>query len=94
MKKDKKKIIGEELDDQRLKDLLTLKPPAGENRAFHILIRAYRSLRAKDFERFAQFYKAQGFPINPKNQKGEAFITIIKQHRYAEPYIQALENTG
>ena len=34
MKKDKQKVIGEELSDERIKELLSLNPEAGVNRDY------------------------------------------------------------
>ncbi|KEQ18821.1 PA4642 family protein [Endozoicomonas numazuensis] len=94
MKKDKQKVIGEVLNDERIKELLTLQPPMGEDRALHILTRAYRALRADDFERFLRFYTETGLAINPATPEGGSFLSTLEQHQHASPYIQALKNCG
>ena len=94
MKKDKKKIIGETLSDARIKELLTLQPPAGENRTFHILTRAYRTLREDDFSRFIQFYLDAGLELNPKDRSGHHFQDVIARHQHAEPYLKTLQAAG
>ncbi|WP_257253619.1 MULTISPECIES: PA4642 family protein [unclassified Endozoicomonas] len=94
MKKDKQKVIGEELSDERIKELLTLEPPAGVDRALHILTRAYRALRAGDFERFLHFYSETGLEINPVTPEGRTFLSVLETHHHASPYIQALKNFG
>ena len=94
MKKDKKKIIGEDLSDDRIRELLTLQPPAGEDRAFHILTRAYRALREDDFSRFVGFYSETGLELNPRDRAGKPFLEILSEHQHAAPYLLALQNTG
>lgn len=94
MKKDKQKVIGEVLNDDRLKELLGLQPPAGEDKALHILTRAYRALRADDFERFLRFYSETGLSLNPADASGNSFLSTLSQHRHAQPYVEALKSAG
>ncbi|KEQ13616.1 aminopeptidase [Endozoicomonas montiporae] len=94
MKKDKKKVIGETLSDARIQELLTLQPPAGENRAFHILTRAYRTLREDDFSRFMVFYTEAELDLNPCNRSGHYFVDVIARHQHSEPYLRALQAAG
>lgn len=94
MKKDKKKVIGEDLSDERLKELLSLHPPAGENRAFHILTRAYRFLREDDFSRFIRFYAETDLPLNPEDRLGNRFFDILSQHQHAAPYLKTLKSVA
>ncbi|MRI32246.1 hypothetical protein EOPP23_04465 [Endozoicomonas sp. OPT23] len=94
MKKDKQKVIGEVLGDERIKEYLSLQAPAGENQALHVLTRAYRSLRAEDFERFLGFYVESGQDLNPVTAEGSSFLSTLEQQRHATPYIQALRNAG
>ncbi|WP_422134794.1 MULTISPECIES: PA4642 family protein [unclassified Endozoicomonas] len=94
MKKDKQKVIGEVLNDERIKELLTLQAPAGEDRALHILTRAYRALRVEDFERFLHFYSETSLEINPVTPEGGTFLSLLETHHHAAPYAQALKNFG
>lgn len=90
MKKDKQKVIGEELSDERLKALLTLQPTAGSSRDYHTLLRAYRSLRADDFARFIPFYLEAGLNLNTRDSDGKTLAETITQHHHGEPYLKAL----
>lgn len=96
-KKDKKKVIGEELSDARLQELLSLSPPTDapptdENRAFHILIRAYRSLREDDFDRFIRFYTETSLELNPCDRFGNTLLEVLSAHHHATPYLKSLQN--
>ena len=54
-RKDKKKVVGEPMTDEQIKVFLDFPPEEGENPDFHVLLKAYRALRAEDFERFVAF---------------------------------------
>ncbi|USE38578.1 PA4642 family protein [Endozoicomonas sp. SCSIO W0465] len=90
MKKDKQKVIGEKLSDERLKALLTLQSAAGGSRDYHILLRAYRYLRADDFARFIPFFLEAGLDLNARNPDGKTLAETITQHHHGKPYLKAL----
>ncbi len=94
MKKDKQKVIGEDLSDSRLKILLDLQPPKGRNRDHHILTRAYRSLRADDFARFMPFFVDAGFNVNALDNDGQTVLATISGHNHAPAYINTLKKAG
>ncbi|WP_257284052.1 PA4642 family protein [Endozoicomonas sp. SESOKO1] len=94
MKKDKQKVIGEKLSDERLKTLLTLQPATGSNRDHHILLRAYRYLRADDFARFIPFFLEAGLNLNARDTDGKTLAETISQHHHGEPYLKALNDGG
>lgn len=58
---DKPKVIGEEWSDERIRGFLDIVPydPA-INADYHVLLKAYRAMRAEDFERFIGFFVAAG----------------------------------
>ncbi|WP_163369445.1 PA4642 family protein [Endozoicomonas acroporae] len=90
MKKDKQKVIGEELSDERLKALLTLQPAVGSSRDYHILLRAYRYLRADDFARFIPFYLEAGLNLDARDSAGKTLAETITQHHHGQPYLKVL----
>ncbi|MGI0117149.1 PA4642 family protein [Zooshikella sp. RANM57] len=94
MKKDKQKVIGETLSDDRIKSLLEVRPADDTPVGYYILQRAYQSLREDDFARFLSFYVEAGFDINVTNQSGKAFLTLLYQHAEASPYVTAMEKLG
>ncbi|MFK0573243.1 PA4642 family protein [Endozoicomonas sp.] len=94
MKKDKQKVIGEELSDERLKALLTLQPAAGGSRDHHSLLRAYRYLRADDFSRFIPFFLEAGFNLNARDGDGKTLAETVTHHQHGAPYLKTLIEAG
>jgi len=90
MRKDKKQVIGEELNDEQVRRFLVAEPPEGVNRDFHTLERAYRGMRAHDFERFLTFFVAEGHDLNACNPQGETLAVILARHAQAADYLAAL----
>jgi len=91
MRKDKKQVIGEEINDESIKLFLTVEPADDTPPSLHKLVKAYRGLRIDDFERFVGFFKAAGFDLNAKDAKGNDFIALIQDQRFAEPYIDVIK---
>lgn len=89
MRKDKKQIIGEAMTDEAIKFFLNAEPADATPAPLHKLLRAYHSLRIEDFERFLNFFKEQGLPLDIQNVEGKNFAELITDHRLAKPYINA-----
>ena len=94
MRKDKKQIIGEELSDEQIRRHLDAEPPLGVARDFHTLERAYRGLRAQDFERFLQFFVAAGRDVNAADSRGRTLAAILATHANGTDYVAALARVG
>lgn len=93
-RKDKKQVIGEELTDAQVQRFLDAEPPAGTDRDFHCLERAYRGLRAHDFERFLGFFVAAGRNIDATDSRGQTLAAIIADHAAGADYRDALARAG
>ncbi|MFF7705943.1 PA4642 family protein [Pseudomonas sp. NPDC007930] len=91
MRKDKKQVIGDEISDDYVKSFLQYEPADATPAAVHKLIKAYRGLRAHDFERFVGFFKEAGHDLNAQDADGHDFIALIKDQRNAEEYIEIIE---
>jgi len=91
MRKDKKQVIGEEIGDAPIKLFLDVEPADATPPSLHKLIKAYRSLRIDDFERFIGFFVEAGYDLNAKDEKGNDFIALIQDQRLAEPYIEIVK---
>ena len=90
MKKDKQKVIGEELTDERIKELLSLNPENGVNRDYFILMKAYRALRSHDFARFVEFFTEAGFDLEAKGPEGLTLKEEMAEHAQAKEYVEVL----
>ncbi|MAX93160.1 MAG: hypothetical protein CMK99_20870 [Pseudomonas sp.] len=91
MRKDKKKVIGEEVSDESIKLFLEPEPADDTPPSLHKLIKAYRGLRVDDFERFLGFFVEAGYDLNAKDAKGQDFVALIADQRQAEPYIELIK---
>ncbi|MCU9949305.1 PA4642 family protein [Pseudomonas sp. PDM13] len=91
MRKDKKQVIGEEITEDSIKLFLTVEPADATPPSLHKLVKAYRGLRIDDFERFLQFFLEAGYDLGAKDEQGNDFVTLIKDQRLAEPYIEAVQ---
>jgi hypothetical protein len=91
MRKDKKQVIGEEISDESIKLFLAVEPADDTPPSLHKLVKAYRGLRIDDFERFVGFFQAAGYDLNAKDAKGNDFIALIQDQRFAEAYIEVIK---
>ena len=94
LKKDKQKVLGEVFDDTRIKTFLQFEPPAGVNKDFHLLEKAYRGMKAENFATFVEFFIAEGYNINATNAEGKTLLEIIETHRHGGEYADALKTQG
>ena len=92
MRPDKKKVVDEVWDDERVKSFLRKAAPnlPGEP-DFHVLVFAYQSMRADDFGRFLGFYLAEGRDVAAKDGNGGTLAQYLVRHAQAKPYIALLE---
>jgi len=90
MRKDKIKVIGEQISDEKIKYYLTLEPLDDTPADLYKLIKAYRGLRNEDFARFIKFFIASGFSFTKQNKQGLNFAQIISKHKNADLYLKAI----
>ena len=93
-RKDKKKVIGEPMTDEQIKVFLDFPAEEGVSTDFHVLEKAYRALRAEDFERFIAFFKAQGRDLNAQDPQGRTLLSHVEGHQKCEDYAKALRAAG
>lgn len=91
MRKDKKQVIGEAIGDESIKLFLEVEPADGTPPSLHKLVKAYRSLRIDDFERFVKFFVEAGYDLGAQDAQGQDFVALIRDQRQAEPYIAVVE---
>ena len=94
MRKDKKKVVGEPMTDEQVAVFLEFRLLDDRPVDHYMLARAYRSLRAHDFERFLGMFQAAGHDVNARDTEGRTLLQHISQHDQAEDYIEALLAAG
>jgi len=94
VKKDKEKVIGEVISDDKVREFLTAVPYDDENADFHILTKAYRGLPPEGFARFIDVFVAEGGDINGVDSRGQTFLQAIKRYKRQPSYAEILEQAG
>lgn len=90
LSKDKQKVLGEVFDDDRIRTFLNFEPPDGVDADFHVLEKAYRGMKAENFETFLDFFSAAGRNLNARNPQGRTLLDIVSSHERAQNYITAI----
>lgn len=93
-RKDKKKVVGEPMTDEQIKVFLGGTPETGEDPHFHDLLKAYRSLREEDFERFLAYFVAANGNVNATGPDGRTMLETVNDHRLSSGYADALRAAG
>ena len=97
MRKDKQKVLDEVWDDDRVRSFLAKTVPnqSGEpfpgDPDFYVLRHAYQSMRADDFERFVEFYSADGRDLQARDGKGRTLADAIAGHANAGRFLELLD---
>ena len=94
LKKDKEKVLDEVWTEDRVKDFLNVKPAEDVEADFHVLLKAYQSMRLENFEEFVAFFVAEGRNVNAKGPDGNTVLSIIKAHKKSGDYAKTLEENG
>ena len=94
LKKDKQKVLDEVWTENRVKEFLDVEPAENVEQDFHMLLKAYQSMRTDNFSDFVGFFKAEGHDINCKGPNGVTVLKIISEHRHAGKFIDILKNNG
>ena len=84
-------VFDEEWDDDRIKQFLDLTPNDDSSVDHYSLLKAYRGMRATDFERFLGFFHAAGRNVAAPDEAGQTLLDIVREHRHGAPYADSLE---
>lgn len=84
-------VIDEVWDDDRIKQFLDLAPNDNSSVDHYALLKAYRGMRAADFERFLGFFHAAGRDVAAADEAGQTLLDIVREHRHGAPYATSLE---
>ena len=90
MRKDKEKVVDEVWTEEHVKSFLNVKPHDGSDEDFHMLLKAYQSMRASDFELFVSFFCNDGWDLNTTSMDGRTVLDIISTHRHGAQYAEIL----
>ncbi|GAB5453279.1 MAG: PA4642 family protein [Halioglobus sp.] len=94
MRKDKEKVIDEVWTEDHVRSFLNARSYDGSNEDFHMLLKAYQSMRASDFELFVGFFKEQGRDINATSREGNTVLAVVSTHRHGAEYADILREAG
>jgi hypothetical protein len=91
MRKDKAKVLDEVWTEDRIRNFLEVRTYDGGNEDFHMLLKAYQSMRASDFELFISFFLQQKRDLNATDKDGRSVIDVISTHRHGAQYADILK---
>ena len=94
MRKDKEKVVDEVWTDDRVKSFLEVRPHDEVEEDFHMLLKAYQSMRVEDFAKFVDYFLKQGRSLDSSNPDGESVLKIISEHRKSAAYADILREAG
>jgi hypothetical protein len=94
MKKDKQKVLDEVWTEDHVRSFLSVRPHDGSDEDFHMLLKAYQSMRESDFALFVQFFGEQQRDVNARGRDGRSVLDVVEQHRHGAPYAKILRNAG
>ncbi len=94
MRKDKEKVLDEVWTEDRVREFLDVQPPKGVNADFHMLLKAYQSMRADDFEIFIGMFLEKGHDISAANDEGRTVLSYASEHRNSGEFVEILKNNG
>ena len=94
MRKDKEKVLDEVWTEDRVKSFLEIRSHDGTDHDFHMLHKAYQSMRASDFELFVAFFLQENRKLGACGSDGRSVLQIIQAHRHGTEYADILKAAG
>ena len=94
MRKDKEKVLDEVWTEEHVRSFLDVRPHDGSNEDFHMLLKAYQSMRASDFELFVKFFSDDKRDVNAQGKDGRTVLDIVSTHRHGAEYADVLKSAG
>lgn len=94
MRKDKEKVLDEVWNEDRVREFLDVRPANGVDADFHMLMKAYQSMRADDFALFLDMFLAEGRQINATDKNGRSVLSYAVEHRNSGEFVDALRGKG
>ncbi len=94
MRKDKQKVVDEVWTEDHVKSYLNVRSHDGTAEDFHMLLKAYQSMRPDDFELFVGFFCQDGRDLNAVGRDGRTVLELISTHRHGVEYADILKAAG
>ena len=94
MKKDKEKVIDDVWTEDHVRSFRSVRPHDNSDEDFHMLLKAYQSMRASDFELFIGFFSEEKRDINASGIDGRGVLSIVREHRHGGEYAEILVAAG
>lgn len=94
MKKDKVKVLDEVWTPEHVKSFLSVRPHDNTDEDFHMLLKAYQSMRPEDFALFVEFFGGENRQINAAGIDGRSVLEIVVEHRHGSEYADILRAAG
>ncbi|HDY82374.1 MAG TPA: hypothetical protein ENH48_05395 [Halieaceae bacterium] len=94
MRKDKEKVLDEVWTEDHVKSFLDVRPHDGWDENFYMLLKAYRSMRASDFELFVGVFCGENRDVNATGKDGRTLLDIVSTHRHGVEYADILKSAG
>jgi hypothetical protein len=94
MKKDKVKVLDEVWTEDHVKSFLQVRSHDNTDEDFHMLLKAYQSMRTEDFELFVGFFLGENRDINATGLDGRTVLNIVGEHRHGAEYAEILTKSG
>lgn len=94
LRKDKEKVLDEVWTPDHVRSFLEVRPFDGTNEDFFMLLKAYQSMRASDFELFVSYFIEEKRDVNAKGLNGKTVMEIVSTHRHGAEYADILKAAG
>lgn len=94
MRKDKEKVLDEVWTEDHVRSFLKVRSHDGTAEDFHMLMKAYQSMRASDFELFVGFFSDEGRDLNATGKDGRTVLDIVSTHRHGAEYADIIKAAG
>jgi hypothetical protein len=94
MRKDKEKVLDEVWTEDHVRSFLKVRSHDGTSEDFHMLLKAYQSMRVSDFELFVGFFRHEGRDVNAPGKDGRTVLEIVSTHRHGVEYADILKVAG
>lgn len=94
MKKDKAKVLDDVWTPEHVKSFLSVRPHDNTDEDFHMLLKAYQSMRADDFTLFIEYFREENRQINATGIDGRSVLEIVTEHRHGSEYAAILKAAG